>query len=130
MFGVIDIMGSCQKHEYETEDWHQHKACIQRQFTVRSQCDTDVLLFSYNDLHRMTHEFSEYYDVLLDEAFSLFRRVLLVKLLAMKQCRGISRKADMKNLTHLKQSNTLALINPMNTLGVGYQFDAFNLQEI
>ena len=42
---------------------------------------------SYQDLYRMSQEFSEIYNDLIESSYRLFRRVLLAKLLALKHSR-------------------------------------------
>lgn len=92
LFGLSDIFGSQQVHQFEIEQWHKHKTSIQRQFTVMSRSDSELLSLSYSDLYLMSQEFIDCYNDLMEESLKLFRRVLMVKLIAMKFCRNLSRE--------------------------------------
>lgn len=95
MFGLIDIHGSAQKQKFDLNYWNIKKALLQRHFTVRAQTEAEFLTLSYDNLHRMSQEFPEIYDKLMDDSFHLLRRVLLTKLLAMKHCRTQQKGNDL-----------------------------------
>lgn len=99
MFGLIDILGSAQKHNFLIFEWNINKHLLQRNFSVRSKVDSEVLTLSYQDLYRMSQEFQEVYSNLLEESFHLLRRLLLTKLLAMKHCRKLQK--EKKNFAYI-----------------------------
>lgn len=104
LFGLIDILGSSQKNEFEINSWHLNKNLLERQFSVQAQTEAELLAFQYQDLHRMSQEFSECYDLLFEEAVHMFRRVLLAKLLAIKHCRNMSKN---KNVGILEEDESI-----------------------
>ena len=140
MFGLIDIHGSAQKLHFDLNFWNIKKSLLQRHFTVRAQTEAEYLTLSYDNLHRMSQEFPEIYDKLMDDTFHLLRRVLLTKLLAMKHCRAAMKQSQIPqeetrrfSLTSKDQMNNSGLIrlrtmvsNP-NTNNM-VEFDPFNLE--
>lgn len=45
-FGIIDIMGSCHSKGIDLNDWMNHKAILERQFTVMAITEIEVLFLS------------------------------------------------------------------------------------
>jgi CRP-like cAMP-binding protein len=84
-FGIIDIVGSILKTQYELDNWFTHKDQLQRQFTVMAMCKCDTI----SDLYRMKQEFLEAYEKLFNDSYSRLRRALTLKLKAMKICQDV-----------------------------------------
>ena len=59
---------------------------------MRTLSEVELLSLSYQDLHRMSNQFREKYDELMNRAFRLYRRVLLTKLFVMKYFRKSKRE--------------------------------------
>jgi len=85
-FGLIDIVGSILQAQFDLESWILHKDVLQRQFTVMSLKDSEVMCLTVQDLNRMKQEFLEVYQKLFADAYTRLRRALTFKLKAMKIC--------------------------------------------
>ena len=60
-FGIIDIVGSILHSKVDLDNWINHKDLLQRQFTVMSLMESEVLCLAVQDLNRMKQEFYEVY---------------------------------------------------------------------
>ena len=67
-FGTEDIIGCMLRDEFNGGDWIQQRDRIIRQFTVKADRRTELLLLSITDLNRMQHEFLEAYNMLMEVA--------------------------------------------------------------
>ena len=63
-----------------------HKDLLTRQFTVMALVESEVMVFTINDLVRMRQEFLEVYESLFFDSFNILRKTLMLKLKAMKVC--------------------------------------------
>ena len=59
---------------------------ISLQFTIQCQEDSELLTFSIQDLNMMKNEFYEAYTQLFQNSFNRLRRLLRIKLKAIKYC--------------------------------------------
>ena len=107
-----------------------HKNLLERQFSVQALTEAELLAFSYQDLQRMSQEFSECYDSLFEESVHLFRRVLLAKLLAIKHCRNMTKNKNVGIIdeSHVQKGNNRRM--SVNTQPENLQFDAFELEQV
>lgn len=53
-FGIVDIIGSMLRlEETESDQWFVRKDLLKRQFTIMSDCPTEVMSLSILDLYRL-----------------------------------------------------------------------------
>ena len=52
-FGIIDIVGSILQAKLDLDSWINHKDLLQRQFTIMSLKQSEVLVLAVQDLNRM-----------------------------------------------------------------------------
>lgn len=85
-FGIVDIVGSILQAKLDLDSWISNKDLLQRQFTVMSLKQSEVLVLATQDLNRMKQEFLEVYQKLFSDAYNRLRRSLTLKLKAMRLC--------------------------------------------
>lgn len=56
-FGLIDIVGSSQKYNFDLNDWYDNKHHLFRQFSCRAFQDCQVFFLTIEDLNKMKGEF-------------------------------------------------------------------------
>jgi len=86
MFGLIDILGSVLSAKFDLNHWITHKDILQRQFTVMSIKESEVMGLSIQDLYRMKQEYLEAYEELFNTSFNKLKKALTLKLQMMKVC--------------------------------------------
>lgn len=80
-FGINDIVGSIlQNDELEFDNWFSNIEKIKRNFNVMSTADTNIMMLTVLDLNRMSLEFLEYYDKLMEDAYDKLQKALILKL--------------------------------------------------
>ena len=86
-FGVIDIIGSMIKLDNpDVEDWFTFKYDLTREFTVMAEAYTQLLSLSLLDFNRLHIEFPEIYKKLIADAEVQLKKVLVLKMNAIKKC--------------------------------------------
>lgn len=85
-FGEIDITGSAQTKNFDQKDWYFNKSLIYRHFSVRSQTNSDVLVLSIKDLHKMEIEFVDIYEDMLANSIKILQKAMILKLNTIKKC--------------------------------------------
>lgn len=135
MFGLIDIFGSAQKYHFDLNSWNMHETKLQRQFSVRTLTEAEVLTLSYRDLFRMSQEFPEIYNELIENSYRLFRRVLLAKLLALKHSRTsikfLEENADLDNNLEASDREMLRVKAMVSTrTNRMIEFNPFDLEQV
>lgn len=87
-FGVIDIIGSMIKLDNtdDVEEWFNHKYDLTREFTVMAEAFTQLLSLNLQDFNRLHIEFPEIYKKLIADAEVQLKKVLVLKMNAIKKC--------------------------------------------
>jgi hypothetical protein len=105
-FGLIDIVGSINKHEMHADEWISRRNMIKRWFTIIAESDVEVLNLNLADLNRMKLEFFDCYEAMFQEAEVGLRRTMLVKLHAMKHCRKQIKELKKQGFQTFQEANT------------------------
>jgi hypothetical protein len=50
-FGVMDIIGSTQEENIDTNEWYSKKQILKRQFTIQAKLDSEVLILPILNLY-------------------------------------------------------------------------------
>lgn len=79
-FGTIDIVGSLKAINSEMNCWYNNRAQFQRQFTVMSQANSEVLTLSLQQLHYMEKEFVDCFNDLFWKSETRLKNAWIIKL--------------------------------------------------
>lgn len=88
-FGIIDIIGSIQSIGCEQADWYKNRSQLHRQFTVISESNCEVLIFSIQNLFQMQTEFPDYFTELFDSEVLRLKNAWIIKLQTLRRCNQI-----------------------------------------
>lgn len=86
-FGVMDIIGSTQEENIDTNEWYSKKQILKRQFTIQAKLDSEVLILPILNLYQMQQEFIDAYDELFDRGIKRLRKGWVLKLETIASCR-------------------------------------------
>jgi hypothetical protein len=83
----MDIIGSTQEENIDTNEWYSRKQILKRQFTIQAKGDSEVLVLPILNLYQMQQEFIDAYDELFDRGIKRLRKAWVLKLETITACR-------------------------------------------
>lgn len=91
-FGIIDIIGAMQKERIDIEDWYKQRHLLNRQFSVQSTQNSEVLNLQIVNLYQMQQEFLDCFNDIFLGAMNTLKKAWINKLEAMQKCSNIQQK--------------------------------------